>query len=108
MKATATRSSREALLDDFETVVNETEQLLKTAAGAGEEHAAALGATIERRIADATERLARLREGATERAHAAAKATDRFVQDDPWRAVGIGAGVAGVAGLLLGAWIARR
>jgi ElaB/YqjD/DUF883 family membrane-anchored ribosome-binding protein len=108
MKATATRSSREALMDDFDTVVSETEQLLKSAAGAGGEQAAAIGARIEQRIAEATERLAQLREDATDRAYAAAKATDRFVQDDPWRAIAIGAGVAGLAGLVLGAWLARR
>jgi ElaB/YqjD/DUF883 family membrane-anchored ribosome-binding protein len=108
MKATATRSSRDALLDDFETVVTETEQLLKSAAGTGEEHAAALGATIERRVADATDRLARLRDGAAERAQAAADATDRFVQDNAWRSAGIAAGAGALVGLLLGAWIARR
>jgi ElaB/YqjD/DUF883 family membrane-anchored ribosome-binding protein len=108
MKPTATRATREDLMNDFETAVGETEQLLKSVAGASQEQAAALRTTIEERIADATERLARLRDDATDHAVATARATDRYVNDNPWQAVGIGTGAGALVGLLLGAWIARR
>ena len=49
------------------------------------------------RIADADEIL-------RDRTKAAARATDDYVNDNPWRAVGIAAGV----GLLLGVIFARR
>jgi len=108
MKATATRTTREDLMNEFDTVIGETEQLLKSVSGAGSEQAAALRATIEERIADATERLARLRDDATQHATDVARAADGYVKDDPWRALGIGVAAGGLAGLLLGAWIARR
>ena len=41
---------------------------------------------------------------ALEQAKKAAKVTDEYVQDNPWRAVGI----AAVAGLVLGVLISRR
>jgi ElaB/YqjD/DUF883 family membrane-anchored ribosome-binding protein len=108
MKTTAARSTREDLMNEFDTVVGQTEQLLKSVAGASQEQADALRTTIEERIAEATDRLARLRDDAADQAVAAARATHRYVQENPWRAVGWSAGAAAIAGLLLGAWIARR
>lgn len=108
MKPTATRATRESLMDEFDTVVGETEKLLKSVAGASHEQADALRATLAERIADAGDRLERLRTDATGQAVAAAHATDEYVQDNPWRAVGIAAGGGALVGLLLGAWIARR
>jgi len=108
MKPNAMRATREDLMNEFDTVIGETEHLLKSVAGASQEQAATLRATIEERIAEATERLARLRDDATDQAMAAAQATDRYVKDNPWQAVGVGAAAGAVAGLLLGAWIARR
>ena len=37
-----------------------------------------------------------------EEAKAAAKATDRYVRDNPWQAVGIAAGVSFLVGWMLG------
>jgi len=108
MKPNASRTTREDLMNDFDTAIGETEQLLKSVAGASQEQAAALRVTIEERIADATGRLARLRDDATDQAVAAAQATDRYVKDNPWQAVGMGIGVGALAGLVIGAWIARR
>lgn len=108
MKPTAMRTTREDLMNDFDAVIGETEQLLKTAAGATQEQAATLRATIEERIADATDRLSRLRDDATDQAMAAAQATHRYVKENPWQAVGFGAAAGAVVGLVLGAWIARR
>jgi ElaB/YqjD/DUF883 family membrane-anchored ribosome-binding protein len=108
MKPAAPRTTREDLINDFDAVIGETEQLLKSVAGAGQEQAATLRMTIEERLADATQRLARLRADATEHAVAVAQATDRYVKDDAWRALGIGALAGAIAGVVLGAWIGRR
>lgn len=108
MKTSTVRPTREELMNEFDTVVSETESLLKSVGGAGQEQAAALRTMIDERIAAAADRLARLRDDATEQAAAAADATDRYVKDNPWQAVGLGMGAGAVAGLLLGVWIARR
>jgi ElaB/YqjD/DUF883 family membrane-anchored ribosome-binding protein len=107
MKATPTRATREGL-NEFDGVIDETEQLLKSVAGTGREQAATLRMAIEERLADATERLARLRADATDNAVAVAQATDHYVKDDAWRALGIGAVAGAIAGVVLGAWITRR
>jgi len=108
MKPHATRTTREDLMNDFDTAIGETEQLLKSVAGAGREQSAALRTTIEERIADATDRLARLRDDATDHAVAAARVTDRYVKDNPWQVLGMGVCAGALAGVALGAWIARR
>jgi len=51
----------------------------------------------------------KIRPGASlAQASAACKATDEYVQDNPWRSVGIVAAVAAVGGLLAGLLISRR
>ena len=59
-------------------------------------------------LAAAGERIARLRTDALAQASAATTATDDYVQDNPWQAIGIAAAVAALAGLAAGLWIARR
>lgn len=100
--------TKERLSDEFKTVVAETEQLLASLAGAGNETAGALKASITESLADAGERLAKIREQAVSQACASARATDDYVKADPWRAIGIVAGVAALAGLATGLVIARR
>lgn len=107
MNPTATRDTRETLTSELEAVMGETEQLIKSVAGASADTAAGLRKTLDARITDAAERLERLRAVATDQAIATAEATQRYVRENPWRAVGIGAAAAALAGVALGAWLAR-
>ena len=100
--------TKERLSEEFHTVVAETEQLLASLAGAGNEKAGALKASITESLADAGLRFAKIREEALSQACASARATDDYVKADPWRAIGIVAGVAALAGLAAGLAIARR
>ena len=100
--------TKEKLFQEFNTVVAETEQLLKTVASAGNEKAGALKASLGNEFSAATERLVRIRDDAITQAAAAAKTTDEYVQGNPWRSVGIVATVAVAAGLIAGLLIARR
>jgi len=59
---------------------------------------------IGERLRDAKLRLADAEAALVDRTKAAARATDDFVHDNPWRAVGVAAAV----GLLLGVIIGRR
>jgi ElaB/YqjD/DUF883 family membrane-anchored ribosome-binding protein len=101
-------STKEKLFQEFNTVVAETEQLIKTASGAGSEKAIALKASLEHEFSAASERLARIRDDAISQATAVAKTTDAYVQGNPWRSVGIVATVAVAGGLIAGLLIARR
>jgi ElaB/YqjD/DUF883 family membrane-anchored ribosome-binding protein len=96
------------LAEDFDAVVGQAEQLLKSVAHAGTDEAGALRASVEQRFADASKRLAQLREEALGRASDAAKATDEYVRGSPWQAVGMVAAVAAVGGIIAGLLMARR
>jgi ElaB/YqjD/DUF883 family membrane-anchored ribosome-binding protein len=101
-------NTKEKLFQEFHAVVAETEHLIKTAAGAGNEKAAELKASFGNELAAATERLARLRDQTIDQCSAVAKTTDAYVHDNPWRSVGIVATIAVAAGLVAGMLIARR
>ena len=100
--------TKEKLFQEFNTVVAETEQLIKTAAGAGSDKAAALKASVGDEFSAAGERLARIRDDAITQASAVARTTDAYVQGNPWRSVGIVATIAVAAGLIAGLLIARK
>jgi len=101
-------NTKEKLFQEFNAVVAETEQLIKTAAGVGSEKAGALKASLGNEFSAATERLVRIRDDAITQATAVAKTTDEYVQGNPWRSVGIVATLAVAAGLIAGLLISRR
>ena len=108
MKTLYADATKERLMGELDAVVGQTEQLLQTVAHAGNTEARALKASVEQSIAVATERLAQIRADALDRAAIAAKATDDYVHGNPWRAVGIAAAAAAIAGLLAGLLLSRR
>ena len=100
--------TQERLREEFNAVVDETEQLLKSVALAGGEKGGALKAGLDERIAQLGERLAGIRDVSLRQAGAAARATDEYVHESPWHALGIVAGIAAITGLLAGMLISRR
>ena len=108
MSAKQVDVSTDPLYQEFNAVVTETQQLLKSVAAAGGNKAGALRDGIVDGLAAAGERLDKLRLQAVDQASAAAKATDDYVQESPWRALGIAAAVSALAGLAAGLLIARR
>ncbi len=95
-------ATREKLAADLKAVVTDTEELLRATAGqTGEKiHAARLRAEETMRAARA--RLVEIEQAAVEKAKEAAKATDEYVHDNPWQAVGIAAGVGFLVGWMFG------
>jgi ElaB/YqjD/DUF883 family membrane-anchored ribosome-binding protein len=96
--------SKEQLVSDMKVVVSDAEEILRETKGVAGEKIAELRERIAVRLRDAKMRIADADEILRDRTKAAARATDDYVNDNPWRAVGIAAGV----GLLLGVIIARR
>ncbi len=96
--------TKQKLMADFRVVIADAEELLKATAQDASEKAVAARAKIEARLKDAKVRLAELEAVVAARAKQAATATDQYVHDNPWKAVGIAAGV----GLLVGMLIGRR
>ena len=108
MKPNSSPVTNEALYQEFNTVVAETEQLLKSVATAGGEKAGELKAGVEQSLAAAGERLEQIRLEALRQANVATRATDEYVRENPWRAIGIVAAVSATAGIVAGLLIARR
>lgn len=98
------RVSKEKLMEDLKVVVTDAEELLKATASQTGERIAAARAKAEESLRVARVRLADAQAALVEKTKIAAKATDDYVHENPWKAVGI----AAVAGLLLGALISRR
>lgn len=97
-----TSASRDKLMADLRVVIADAEELLKLTAGQAGDKVADLRERMQARMAKAKEELAHLQEAAVGQAREAAKATDHFVHERPWTAVGIAAGVGLIAGLLIG------
>lgn len=101
MTKSDTQVSREKLIADFNTVVADAEQLLKSVASDGSDKAQALRVKAEDSLKVAKERLLEL-EGTLEvKAKAAAAATEVYVQEHPWQTLGIAAALGVLVGLLL-------
>ena len=99
---TETAATREKLAADLRAVIADTEELIKATAGQAGEKISAARARAEETLRGAKARMAELGEAGAEKARAAAKATDTYVHDNPWQAVGVAAGVGFLVGWLLG------
>lgn len=90
------------MITDFKVVVADAEALLKATANQGGEKLAEIRAKAEESLQLAKARMAGAQDRLIARSKAATKATDVYVHENPWKAVGIGAGVGLVIGLLIG------
>jgi ElaB/YqjD/DUF883 family membrane-anchored ribosome-binding protein len=96
--------TRDKLLADLKLVVTDAEELLKITAGQAGDKVAAVRDRVQREIDQAKVKIVALEDKAVAQTKAAAHATDAYVHENPWKAVGIAAG----AGFLFGLLMARR
>lgn len=88
-------------MSDVKTVLTDAEELLKQAAASTGERAADLrekGLTL---LKQAKEKAQDAQEIVTAKSRAAARAADDYVHENPWKAIGLAAGVGVLIGLLL-------
>lgn len=100
--------SRKKLVEDFNAVIADTEQLLKALAASGAEKGSALRVSAEQNLEVARKRLRELQAGAVERSIVAAEATDDYVRANPWQSIGIAAVAAALVGFIMGLLLNRR
>jgi len=96
--------NKQKLVSDLRVVVSDADEILRASASLAGEKVHELRERIQDRLRDAKLRLADAEAALVDKTKAAARATDDYVHENPWRAVGIAAGV----GLLLGIIIGRR
>ena len=99
---TAPLSAQEKLVIDIRAVIADAEEILRATADQTGEMIAALRVRIQERVLDARIRLDAAEAVLIDKTRAAARATDDYVHANPWQAVGIGAGVGFLLGLVLG------
>jgi ElaB/YqjD/DUF883 family membrane-anchored ribosome-binding protein len=96
--------SKQKLMEDLSDFVNDAEELLKATASQTGERITAARARAEETLRVAKVRLADAQEALVEKTKQAARQTDAYVHENPWKAAGIAAAV----GVLIGALISRR
>lgn len=89
---------------DIQNVVSDAQDLLKTVQDTGSDKIGEMRAKMQAQIDAARQTLTELQQGVQDGAKVAINTTDEYVRANPWRAVGISAGI----GALIGFLIARR
>ena len=97
-------AQRDKLVQDMRNVISDAEDLLRATATQAGEKIAVARERIQDSLHQAKVKLAEAEALVRERATQAARYTDEYVHENPWRAIGAAAGI----GLLLGLLISRR
>ncbi|WP_095078694.1 YqjD family protein [Pseudomonas sp. Irchel s3h17] len=94
------KTAQEILMEDFQTLVSDTERLLEHTATLAGDQADELRGQIHESLLRARETLKLTQDSLSEHSKAAVSATEEYVQANPWQSVGIAAGVGFLIGLL--------
>ena len=97
-----TTVQKDKLMGDLRVVIADAEELLRMTANEAGEGAAAIRSRVQARLNQAKTDLLHVQEVAVAKAKAAGHAADEFVHDNPWKSIGIAAGIGLVVGLLIG------
>ena len=95
---------KDKLMSDLALVIADAEELLRMTANQVGDGAADIRSRVQARMAQAKIDLVNLEEAAIAKARAAGHAADEYVHDNPWKSIGIAAGI----GLVLGLLVSRR
>lgn len=94
--------TREKLMTDVRQVIADSEELLRVTAGQAGEKAGELRVRVQEHLAAAKIKLVEYEAAVIDKTKAVARATDDYVHENPWKSVGVAAGVGLVIGLLIG------
>lgn len=94
-------ATQEKLMQDLRVMVADAEELLRATAGQTGDKVVAVRERVQQNLAMAKARLVEVEQAVVARAKQAAQATDDYVHENPWRAVGVAAGVGLIFGMLI-------
>jgi ElaB/YqjD/DUF883 family membrane-anchored ribosome-binding protein len=94
--------NRDKFVQDMKLLVSDAEELLRATATQAGEQIAVARERIQDSLQQAKVKLAEADAIVRERAKQAARYTDEYVHENPWRAVGVAAGIGLLLGLILG------
>ncbi len=93
--------TRDKIVADLKVLMADADALVRATAGQASEKVAAARTKAEKALQGARARLGDLEGQVRERGREAAQSADKFVHDQPWKAVGIAAGLGIIVGMLL-------
>ena len=102
MEKLSDQFNQDRLIQEFKTVVADTEALLKATANTGGEKLAEVRTKVEESINIAKVAMGDAQAEVLVRTKAAVKATNVYVHENPWRSIGLVASIGVVIGLLVG------
>lgn len=97
-----TRSvNRHVLIEDIRLLSADTQELLQLIADQTSENVTDLRFRLEDKIAKYKKDLTKLQDASVTKVKQVGHATDEYVHHEPWKAIGIAAGVAFIVGMLV-------
>jgi ElaB/YqjD/DUF883 family membrane-anchored ribosome-binding protein len=96
-----TTVTKEKLVEDLKIVIADAEELLRATASLAGEKISAVREKVQDSLDRAKSGLGDIEDVVMDTGRQAARATDDYVQANPWRAVGIATAVGVVIGLLI-------
>jgi ElaB/YqjD/DUF883 family membrane-anchored ribosome-binding protein len=94
--------SKDKLVQDLKIVAADFEDMLKAVASGAADKAASARERMQENLHRAKVKLAEAEDVIIHKAKETAQIADEYVHDNPWRAVGVAAGLGLVIGLLIG------
>lgn len=94
--------SRDKIMGELKSVIKDAEDMMKNTEQQAGEGFKTAKAKFESTLRSAKSELRHMEETIVERAKDAMHTTDEYVQDHPWKSVGLGACVGLIVGLLIG------
>lgn len=101
-KSPKTEWSYDDLVDEFSNLVGTLEDVFAAASESGGERLSELKDQAEASLKKAKARLGTLEKTTVAKARKIASESDDYVHENPWTAIGVGAGIGLLLGLLIG------
>ena len=98
----AIMNAQQQVVSDIKAAIADAEDMLHATADQAGDKVARLRAGIQDRLRAARVRLTDAEEALVAKTRAAARATDAYVHDSPWTAVGVAVAVGLLVGLIIG------
>jgi ElaB/YqjD/DUF883 family membrane-anchored ribosome-binding protein len=97
-----TAANKDKLISDMKVVVADAEEILRATASQAGDKFVELRGKLQDHVASARASLADAQAAVVDKAKLVGHATDDYVHDNPWRSVGVAAGIGFIVGLLIG------
>jgi ElaB/YqjD/DUF883 family membrane-anchored ribosome-binding protein len=95
------RASKDKLIEDFHSVISDTEELMRSVSSESGGKAQALRTKLEQNLQHVKGYLQDFEESVVDKSKVAARVTDDYVHENAWQTVGLAIGLGVVIGLLL-------